>query len=934
MYLYVQYEPRGRETWNMVEANKPLPRPSSFQTVLQISGDPEAFSSQGIDPASRVRYFGPMYFDLDSEDINDVIIQAKNLSKDLKKEGISEDAVSYYLSGKKGLHITINPIVFGLTKPVVALPLVWKYFAEKFWDKYPAIDQSVYSLGKGRMWRSCGMERPDNGKYKVQITSDELSRLDEEMYGQLVSYPRPEFQQNTELAPVPQLVSFREAAELRAKTEIKQRSEAANTAVSVEVLRNSEGIPGCIEKLITEGDCETSTWNQAAMQLAGYIAARYTDDEKDEYEEELITPFLENVESTTRPTRGERSKALTDLIRRAFGGSIRFSVGGIISAIGESCGQCVVCGKPEGNLVHSDSDYYHPEARIRVTPHRVYAVENTGDRPIILSGFTIKSYEVEYFEETKRERVVSTRLTFTSDVYDDSEIDVPETEWVDERQFRKTLSEGSVQFVGNMKDLQNLYTTVMRMRMNSERELRTEKAGLVLYEKDGKVFPHYVGRSESFRIGGLPSDMKYTGPPHLAPEVHKLPDITTEEDLKKSLSAIKHMFLMNEEHLMALAVGWMCATTIKPYITENGKRGFPLLNICGSSHTGKSSTAYLLLALGGFPYRRIPIWNAETGTPYPLEEMVVTSSSVVRVIEEANEHTAGRNWDRLLGILKASWDAAGITRGTLKNKGVSTITRSNPAPIMYLSEQPPTVQSIRTRGVEVLLKTTSITTPEYKKSFHIVNSNTKHLEMFGKVLIQASLTYSYEKITEWVEEIEEMLFNHFSGRTLDSYVTVAVGLKFLKETVAQYSEELAEFIKERTDNLLVYLTGSASAQNLRLGITALDDIINTLDQMALERTQESHGLMEGTHYWKEGDTIYLDIRSVFPRYRRYARGQGIEGSIKSTNQMADLLRGETYFAGEYTHPARPGQILHALSETELRKKGIVLSHLRESPLTE
>src|SRR5690606_2199244 len=97
------------------------------------------------------------------------------------------------------------------------------------------------------------------------------------------------------------------------------------------------GVPGCIEKLITEGDCPESNWNQAAMQLAGYIAGRYTRDDEEEYLTELVKPFLDNVTSSSR-SDSERRRAMEDSLGRAFGGSLKFSAGGVIAAIGKRCG--------------------------------------------------------------------------------------------------------------------------------------------------------------------------------------------------------------------------------------------------------------------------------------------------------------------------------------------------------------------------------------------------------------------------------------------------------------------------------------------------------------------------------------------------------------------------------------------------------------------
>ncbi|WP_333754108.1 hypothetical protein, partial [Streptomyces sp. IBSBF 2394] len=90
---------------------------------------------------------------------------------------------------------------------------------------------------------------------------------------------------------------------------------------------------------------------------------------------------------------------------------------------------------------------------------------------------------------------------------------------------------------------------------------------------------------------------------------------------------------------------------------------------------------YLMKTLNGFPYRGGVVWNAETATIFPLEEMVASSTTFIRMIEEANEVHAGRKWPQLVGILKANWDRVAIEKGHLQGKKVVTISKPNTAPL-------------------------------------------------------------------------------------------------------------------------------------------------------------------------------------------------------------------------------------------------------------
>src|SRR5678809_1675617 len=94
----------------------------------------------------------------------------------------------------------------------------------------------------------------------------------------------------------------------------KKRNAQKRAAVNItrEEFQRLTGIPGCIYKLITEGDCPASNWHQASIQLATYIAAKYTPEDSDEFEQALVDPFVRNVQSCllyTSPSPRDRQKS-------------------------------------------------------------------------------------------------------------------------------------------------------------------------------------------------------------------------------------------------------------------------------------------------------------------------------------------------------------------------------------------------------------------------------------------------------------------------------------------------------------------------------------------------------------------------------------------------------------------------------------------------
>lgn len=924
MYYFVQTKPDKKEKWQMLDAKQVSHQQVAFKTVLQVSNDPESFLSQGVDPDDKLKYLGPMYFDLDGEDIPAVLDSARDLVKSLEAKGVSKDVMSIYLSGKKGIHLTIPEKVFGIVSPILHLPLIWQKFSNEFPSDH--LDLSVYSMKKGRMWRTTGVKRPDNGKYKVQVTAAEIAAMTAEQYDKLTSEPRPDFAMPTEIQAVPALVSFVDAMKGIVRTELRAKKKAADN-VTVDDLKLVDGIPGCIDILITEGDCPSSNWNQAAMQLAGYIAGRYDRDDEAEYTELLVEPFLENVESSGRPSISERRQGVRDLLGRAFNGSLKFSSGGVISAIGKPCGECVICSKAKAMTSTSTGEVYDEDTKIKFMATKIVIVGENNSRA--LTNFGIVQEDVFTApDEFQQMRVESGYYRVTGNKGQTYKVELPESVFTDRRSLPQYLNGTGGMFLGNDQDLMLLGIALTNQRSGLTEMIRTQTSGIIFHEEEGEIYPQLVTAEESYAKGNLPSRFVYTGPTRLAADFRGVKDFMSQDDVDQVVKAMRALFAMNEPHLMVTSIGWVMAAHLKTHLTHRDKQ-FPLLNLCGTSHTGKSSTAFLLLALNGFKYRKAPLWNAEIDTMYPLEEMVSTSATTIRLVEEANETNAKRNWSKLVGLLKASWDEGGITKGGLKGRGIVTTTVQNPAPIMYLSEQSFPIQSIRTRSLECHFSTRTLENPRYGEYHAEAVEGVEYLEMMAKVLATTALNTSLSTVETWKKESIEKLPKAYTGRTQIAYATLLVGLQFLKYVMQTFDQDFVEEIAQYEADLLVSLEGSSEELVRSKKHSALDDILLAFDTMAAERDHKDHGLETGIHYWVTGNTLYIDIRATFPRFRRYSRGVGIESPVSTAAQVSSLIRGESYYKGITAHPHKPQVEILMLDLEALREKGTSLVNFED-----
>ena len=925
MYYFVQTKPHKKEKWQMVDAKQAEHQQVAFKTVLQVSNDPESFRTQGMDPDDKLRYLGPMYFDLDGEDIPAVLTSARELVTNLKKNGVPEEAMNIYLSGKKGIHLTISEKLFGITSPLLHLPLIWKKFSERFSSEH--LDTGVYSMGKGRMWRCTGVKRPDNNKYKVQITASELDRIDGDKYAELTSEARPDFiTSTTPVEPVASLAAFVDAMKSVVRTELREKKKAADN-ITVDDLKMVSGVPGCIKTLITEGDDFHSNWNQAAMQLAGYIAGRYERTDEVEYTEDLIDPFIENVESSGRPSESERRRALDDLLGRAFSGSVKFSAGGIISTIGGACNNCVICSRDKVLTKTDDGEIYDEETKVKFCQNQVVIVGENGSRKITNFGIT-QDVVFTAFDDFNQLRVESGFYTIKGPNNGTFTIEIPEHVFTDRRSFPAALTGTGGMFLGNDHDLLLLGMALTNLRPGIKEMIRSETSGIIFHEEDGEIYPQLITAEEAYAKGNLPSKFVYTSNKRLAVDFRRTPDFVTQDEVSELVKTLRAMFKMNENHLMVTSIGWVMATHLKTHLTYRDRQ-FPMLNLCGTSHTGKSSTAFLLLALNGFEYRKAPFWNAEVDTPYPLEEMVSTTTTTIRMIEEANEANARRNWSKLVGLLKSSWDEGGIMKGGLKGRRVVTTQVPNPAPIMYLSEQSFPIQAIRTRSLECHFSTRTLEVPEYSEHHQTAVGGAKYLEMMAKVLATTALNTSLSVVEKWKAEAFAKLPKAYVGRTQISYGCMLVGIQFLKYVMETFDADFAREIEGYEAELLETLEGGSAELVRGKKHSALDDILQAFDTMAGEYENRDHGLEVGIHYWVVGQTLYLDIRSTFPRFRRYARGIGMDATVSTAAQVTSLIRGESYLLGETDHPHKPQVRMLMLDLDALNEKGTSLVNFLE-----
>jgi hypothetical protein len=124
------------------------------------------FAHNSVEIDSSVR-FGPLYFDLDSTDLELAKQETIKLYEELSKN-IPQESILVYFTGKKGFHIECEPLSIGIN-PSNELPKIYRYIANDIRNKLSlqTLDFSVYD--PRRMWRYPNSKHQSTLLHKVLL---------------------------------------------------------------------------------------------------------------------------------------------------------------------------------------------------------------------------------------------------------------------------------------------------------------------------------------------------------------------------------------------------------------------------------------------------------------------------------------------------------------------------------------------------------------------------------------------------------------------------------------------------------------------------------------------------------------------------------------------------------------------------------------------
>ncbi len=382
-----------KERWKVIEVSQEASRleaeSTAFATVLAVNEKVPA----GESVSEAAKYYGPFYIDIDnSESFASSLKTAKKIVGKLLGNGVPEASISIWASGKKGFHITIPMECFTAGEPVEKLPLIYRQvaMAMQFLDMKD-VDATVYSTGKGRMWRLENKKRPDNGKYKVPLTPSELTEIDIDTCLSLMESPR-----TLERAPNTKRVSFLEAVYRLAKGRADSMEKPKGIFIDPnlkEALDNK--LPPCLEDLKHFRNIrDNKGFNDTSLQFGKGVAAFAPEDAK-----ELIQEFADNSHGNTYNTPAKRkSHCFTAFKIAAKNSGYEWSCSSMLSILkDEPCLNCPIAfirtQQEDDRLSSAQARKVAEEAPPKAKKAKTAPVYNVEDIP--LEGCIVEDDEPE-----------------------------------------------------------------------------------------------------------------------------------------------------------------------------------------------------------------------------------------------------------------------------------------------------------------------------------------------------------------------------------------------------------------------------------------------------------------------------------------------------------------------------------------------------------
>ncbi len=879
---------------------------SARVTVLAISNDPD------ISDVGDLSYSGPMFWDIDHEDLKIALSSGVELCEKLMSLGVAEQDLEINLSGSKGVHIYLQPKIFSSGRPVKDLPAVQKQLAVELY--VPGIDVQVYSGGKGRMVRYPNAKRPD-GAFKVPVTLEELRGITPETYKTWVGKPRTTTYVVTRPGnKSPAMVKLFTDCKSAAKSLSKEKF----VTIPDEVLAKLEGtIPPCLNDLAEGKERDQTAFNRVALNVAKFLAKSSSTPAQIE---SIVERIAEKTSSKKYATSTARKRHIQGLISFVKGNkAYNFSCVGMLSVITTS--PCKNCALKDDNGVASLDDASFNSLFVYQSMGQYYA---DPEFQRVIASFTMElgcpiigenSGVIEACEVYLHSALGGASYLMK---------EFSEEAWISKQKFKAELQGlHGIAFLGSDND-------VTKLRLTLTKEAIQEIGELSLRYKHSKVGIHYYRYKGSEDIRDETHDgtrvyvekdfsldsKNFYNSHMLSQQVHCAPVIKDKQFWEpitdKGNDAFALLMKTNSPTAIATLLGWFLSNHLKAHFFAIEKR-YPLLYVSGIAGVGKNSLVALFMRLACLKGEdALYTLEAPNSTKLPFQQGLTNSTTIPRVINELNHKSVSKtHYKEIIELLKAAFDSQNISKGRIgggdKNgANVSSVNWVITAPIVTLSEEPLATPAVLHRGMKVELTPNGLKAG--KDAYMKLQYDADNLVEVGRWLVSSAINTDIKDVISFVENArlpEEAEESGIPERLKHGYKILLASYDWAISSMGKesgFSKENRESLKVMRGNLTDYLSSYYQSIEDESSVNEVDRVINDMALLAYcgNDPKAKHGIEHARHYACDGTKLYLDVVTIYPVLLAFKRSLGETVALATAAAFIGSARGLDYFVSDKT----------------------------------
>jgi hypothetical protein len=947
MFHYYQ-KVGGEESWrpvpaaqlaNVVSADAPM-----FVTVLAVNKLVEGLSAED---KSKLSYEGPFYVDWDGPDIATVLEKVKAFMGKLEALKFDLGMARWYVTGSKGFHCEIPIECFMEKLPKGGVPNLPNIYREMVYEHYvDTIDMRVYSQGRGRMWRQCGVKR-ENGKYKVQVTADEIKAMTAESYLTACSKPRSTFPANTPALCIDLSISYSRAQQkvedtMKARKSRKRDPKAKEKATcdSINFMMNGLGLkPGI-------------GFHQIAMQLA--IAANTAG----MTEEELVAAcenLCESHESdgTRYNTPGKRREELVRMHRYTFDNPMYdFSIGAIKVLLThtapdldgivvetedlkkeiEEAAEFKDSADPEDK---TPDEYADVAGGVTLSKYGVWAAtEEGGKRRICAVSFQ----DIHLLVSTDTGQIIAYEAMVLVNGRANGRQTIEMETFQSVVMFNRFCQKLGHQMQGAESHLRGLFMRFVELAKKKGRTLYIAKReGLDLFNipnhEDKELREPFLVWADSKgvtldpRLKGKKLEISYQGFPDprglfrtdLA-DAPKLFDWAKDPANLESLRVTLHnMFGCQKADVMSKMVGWYTACFYRAlFHRAYGK--FPLLHVNGAAGAGKTEMNKTMAHL--FFYNQEPKTLTPQSTPFAIAQHMASSISIPLILDEYKPHEMSIDLHNKLKLLfRDAYNKREVMKGGGNRDSDDYRSLSHTelaAPMVFIAEAAEEEAAVAERVVLVtVVKPASSVSLKWLARYQAWDRNKQQMAILGAYLASEAInTTTVKSLQEEFDVIFEQARNRYMLTEADLKADLSEAALSEKQGAKErsvYNFTVARFGLLRFKKLVDAIFGAAEFADT---FADLEEAIYTRMSDLQPATQAEWAkvidVFSTMSYAVDADSPYA-LRSS----TEYEMGQRAGRNVIEISMQACYLKYRGYFRSTGSKPLFSGlqSFLHSIKDS-------------------